>query len=147
MSEGFAAPVRYRAEVVGGSVADVVRSAGGWIFDRVMGGWAVNVSVPSCLDARPLRILGATIEGPPLRDLNHAALQVFLGPDDLVGTGVVEHRLSPAARVFKAHALVAAKLPARADRHEYLWVTGLSPSGDADAEIIDTQPVKASSSS
>jgi hypothetical protein len=30
---------RYRVDVVATTVSDVVRRAGGWIFDRVMQGW------------------------------------------------------------------------------------------------------------
>lgn len=39
-------------------MAEVVASAGGWIFDRVMAGWHVTVLVAECEDLRPLRILG-----------------------------------------------------------------------------------------
>jgi len=31
--------VRYRLDVVAADVADVVRFAGGWLFDRAMAGW------------------------------------------------------------------------------------------------------------
>jgi hypothetical protein len=52
------AAVKYRLDVVGASPADVVRSAGGWLYDRVRAGWEVNVLLPQQSDTRPLQILG-----------------------------------------------------------------------------------------
>lgn len=40
-------------------MADVVRCAGGWLFDVVMAGWEALVLTADGADARPLRILGA----------------------------------------------------------------------------------------
>ena len=34
--------MRYRLDVVAAGVADVVRFAGGWLFDRAMAGWDVT---------------------------------------------------------------------------------------------------------
>jgi hypothetical protein len=53
--------MRYRLDVVAASVADVVRFAGGWLFDRSMAGWDVSVLIADHLDDRPLQILGAQI--------------------------------------------------------------------------------------
>jgi hypothetical protein len=50
--------LRYRLDVVAGSAADVVQSAGGWLYDRVMAGWEVTVLLADSCDTRPLRILG-----------------------------------------------------------------------------------------
>ncbi len=50
--------MRYRLDVVAGSVADVVRYAGGWMYDRVMAGWDVTVLLAGGADVRPLHILG-----------------------------------------------------------------------------------------
>ncbi len=50
--------MRYRLDVVAGDVADVVRFAGGWLFDRAMAGWDVTVLVADYPDDRPLQILG-----------------------------------------------------------------------------------------
>jgi hypothetical protein len=50
--------MRYRLDVVAPSVADVVRSAGGWLVDRVMAGWDVTVLISGDDDLRPLHILG-----------------------------------------------------------------------------------------
>jgi hypothetical protein len=50
--------LRYRLDVAAASAVDVVRSAGGWLYDRVMAGWEVTVLLPHGCDSRPLRILG-----------------------------------------------------------------------------------------
>lgn len=50
--------MRYRLDVIGGSVPDVVENAGGWLFDRRMAGWDVTVLVPAEQNLHPLRILG-----------------------------------------------------------------------------------------
>ncbi|MGV0834835.1 hypothetical protein [Mycolicibacterium thermoresistibile] len=49
----------YRLDVLASDAADVVQRVGGWLFDRAMGGWEVNVLLaePGC--GQPLRILGA----------------------------------------------------------------------------------------
>jgi hypothetical protein len=51
-------PARYQLDVVGAHVADVVDSAGGWLFDRVMAGWDVRVAVADARDTAALDILG-----------------------------------------------------------------------------------------
>ena len=51
---------RHQLNVIAASVADVVQSAGGWLFDRRMAGWEVDILLPERNDARALRILGAT---------------------------------------------------------------------------------------
>ncbi|MGA8547342.1 MAG: hypothetical protein WB785_19075, partial [Mycobacterium sp.] len=53
--------MRYRLDVVAANVADVVRFAGGWLFDRAMAGWDVTVLLVDHPDERPLQILGAQI--------------------------------------------------------------------------------------
>ena len=53
--------MRYRLDVVAAGVADVVRFAGGWLFDRSMAGWDVTVLVADHPDERPLQILGVRI--------------------------------------------------------------------------------------
>ena len=50
--------MRYRLDVVAADVADVVRCAGGWMYDRVMAGWDVTVLLADGADKRPLHILG-----------------------------------------------------------------------------------------
>lgn len=53
--------LRYRLGVVASSASDVVRFAGGWLFDRVLAGWDVTVIVSDPANALPLRILGTTV--------------------------------------------------------------------------------------
>lgn len=56
--------MRYRLDVVAAGVIDVVRFAGGWIFDRSMAGWDVTVLLMDLSDepdVRPLRIVGAHV--------------------------------------------------------------------------------------
>ena len=53
--------LRYRLDVVAGSAVDVVHSAGGWLYDRVMAGWEVTVLLPGNEDTRSLRILGVGV--------------------------------------------------------------------------------------
>ena len=134
----------YRLDVIGGDVADVVESIGGWLFDLVMAGWRVNVLVEAG-DPAPLRILGA-LPTPmssvaAMRGRDPVAVSADLltsnsevrasimarldrGLTDVTTWGrenpsnlqfqcaTVEHRLSAAALVFKAQALVAAQLHA-----------------------------------
>ena len=45
--------------MVAPSKAEVVRFAGGWLFDRAAAGWDVTVLTSDPRDCRPLRILGA----------------------------------------------------------------------------------------
>lgn len=65
-----------RVDVMAGSVADAVRRAGGWIFDRSMQGWAINLVIGRPGDTRPIEILGATVNAPVGPE--HSALQMFL---------------------------------------------------------------------
>lgn len=140
--------MRYRLDVVAASVADVVRFAGGWLFDRAMAGWDVTVLVADHPDDRPLQILGAqtldlehvlaTVGQRPRPQTLAAAADLF-GCDSRVRRGVlqaldqgvtevtlwgetwptelddsvglVQHQLSAAAQVFKAHAFAAAAIP------------------------------------
>ena len=127
--------------VIAADAADVVASAGGLICDRVRQGWRVVVRIPVGLHTRSLRILGATVVGEAADEdrSTHAALltsttlyardrairsevdsavatkttEVLLwgATSDLVAARSVTHRLSAAALAFKAHALLAAKLP------------------------------------
>lgn len=53
--------LRYRLDVVAADAVDVVHSAGGWLYDRVMAGWQVTVLLPKRCDIRALRILGVGV--------------------------------------------------------------------------------------
>jgi hypothetical protein len=138
--------MRYRLDVVAATVVDVVRFAGGWLFDRSMAGWDVTVLVADHPDDRPLQILGAQVldledalaspQARPrpqalaaaadlfgcdprvrrgvLQALDHGVTEVTLWGetwpselDESVG-GLVQHRLSMAAKTFKSQALAAA---------------------------------------
>jgi hypothetical protein len=56
-------------------MGEVVRSAGGWLFDQVMAGWDVTVITADCADPRPLRILGVRP-----RELDAIFTSANLGP-------------------------------------------------------------------
>jgi hypothetical protein len=53
--------LRYHLVVIAPTVAEVVRYAGGWVFDRTSAGWQVTALIAECADVRPLGILGATV--------------------------------------------------------------------------------------
>ncbi|MDM4142841.1 MULTISPECIES: hypothetical protein [Mycobacterium] len=53
--------MRYRLDVVATTALDVVRFAGGWIFDRSMAGWDVTVLVTEHPGDRSLQIIGAQV--------------------------------------------------------------------------------------
>jgi hypothetical protein len=59
---------KYQLDVTACDVADVVRHAGGWLYDRAMAGWDVAVTVTGDCDVTPLRILGVRTERPPTDD-------------------------------------------------------------------------------
>jgi hypothetical protein len=85
---------RYELNVIASSGVDVVQAAGGWLFDRCMAGWEVNVLLPNRNDARSLRILGATTV-----DL-HAGLTSFLrGSDRAAALAVAAELLAVDDRV------------------------------------------------
>ncbi|BBY06555.1 hypothetical protein [Mycobacterium noviomagense] len=58
LSDPYCGVLTYRLDVVANTVVDVVRSAGGWLYDRVAAGWDVHVLLPHRGDTRPLQILG-----------------------------------------------------------------------------------------
>ena len=140
--------MRYRLDVVAASVADVVRFAGGWMYDRVMAGWDVTVLLADDVDERPLRVLGVDtadldsalelwaerphpqtvavaadlfasddrVRRGVLGALEQGLTEVTLWGEHLPGelddsVGPVAHRLSAAARAFKAQAVTAAHDP------------------------------------
>lgn len=85
--------LRHRLDVIAVDTGDVVHTAGGWLYDRVMAGWQVNVLLPRGCDTRPLRVLGARVldaaasldmSGPMSQGLAVSA-EAFVA-DDRVGT-------------------------------------------------------------
>lgn len=55
---GVPTPFGFELAVIPVDVDDAIRSAGGWLCDRVRAGWKVNVVVDEVADVRPLEILG-----------------------------------------------------------------------------------------
>ncbi len=53
---------KYQLDVTASDVADLVRSVGGWLFDRSMAGWDVNVVVNGGCEPLPLQIIGVNTE-------------------------------------------------------------------------------------
>ena len=127
--------------------ADVVKSAGGWLFDQVLAGWDVTVLTSDQAGQRALRILGVRdreldlvlsypLHGPCLAaiavpvEMYHAdervrrmvlaaaeagrtEIRLWGGdevPADFDRGDPVAHRLSAAARAFKAQAMTAAAI-------------------------------------
>ncbi len=84
-----------RIDVVGLTVADVVWSAGGWLYDRAMAGWEVNVLLPEVSDTRSLQILGVR------------AGEVQCGLP-AIGRGIKNHGLAVSAEAFGSDARIRA---------------------------------------
>jgi hypothetical protein len=91
--------LRYRLNVIAASAADVVQSAGGWLYDRVMAGWEVGVLLPHSCDTRSLRILGVQALD---ADWQLAA--------QLAPTGPTSQSLAVSAEAFAADARVRDKV-------------------------------------
>jgi hypothetical protein len=143
----IAYPLRKRLAVIAPNLGEVVRYAGGWLFDLVAAGWEGTVLTADRADPRPLHILGGreydletVLQAPHAGLCLHAIvveanlyrsdvrvrrmvyrargvglteLMVCGGdwPDGLDAAAPVRHRLSIAARAFKARALAAAAIP------------------------------------
>ncbi|HTX98226.1 MAG TPA: hypothetical protein VME67_27365 [Mycobacterium sp.] len=165
--------MRYRLDVVAATISDVVRFAGGWLFDRAMAGWDVTVLVADHPDDRPLQILGARVldledalasvhsRGRPqalaaaadlfgcdsrvrqgvLRALDHGVTEVTLWgenwPAELdENVGLVQHRLSMAAQIFKAQALAAAAVAQGPVDHTETFRSGLLAWPSVAADLV-----------
>lgn len=79
-----------RVDVIAVDAADVVRSAGGWLFNRSRHGWAVNVFLVEHYHGQALQILGAKVlplqylsELPTSREGPH----LFAAAADVIGLG------------------------------------------------------------
>ncbi|MCV7170728.1 hypothetical protein H7I41_12470 [Mycobacterium manitobense] len=75
--------MRYRLDVLAVDATDAARSAGGWLFDRAMAGWQVNVLVADARETRPMQILGARV-----LDLGAALESVVADPEHAAGLAV-----------------------------------------------------------
>jgi len=53
--------IRYQLCVIARDVGELVELAGGWMCDRILAGWDVNVGISEPRDLRPLQILGVTL--------------------------------------------------------------------------------------
>jgi hypothetical protein len=89
--------LRYRLDVVAASTVDVVQSAGGWLYDRVMAGWEVTVLLPHSCDSRSLRILG----------VRTSELQTRFASTP---TGLTSQSLAVSAEAFTADARVRGRV-------------------------------------
>jgi hypothetical protein len=86
--------LRYQLNVIAADIADVVQSVGGWLFDRSMAGWDVNVLLADHNDARPLQILGVrTLE------LHPALLSIVGGAERSAGLAIASDLLHTDERI------------------------------------------------
>lgn len=107
LAEGAGRVNHHQLTVLAASMADVLRLAGGWLFDQARAGWVVNVWVLDRPDRRPLTILGTSTVGGDidtvLRDIPpNGALAVsaeLLRADSRVRAQVLELVRSRAAEV------------------------------------------------
>jgi hypothetical protein len=91
---------RYRLHVVATSIADVVASIGGLIFDRAMAGWDVTVAVAGDVEGqadRALRILGARVATAAATE-SAPRPHVFAVASDVFAANEPVRRLALAAR-------------------------------------------------
>jgi hypothetical protein len=98
--------VKYRLDVVAASPADVVCSVGGWLYDRVLAGWEVNVLLPQRCDSRPLQILG----------MRAADLDSHIPP---ASSGCAARGLAVSAEMFASDQRIRHEVLAALDR----WMT------------------------
>jgi hypothetical protein len=83
------------------TMVEVVRSAGGWLFDQVMAGWDVTVLTPDDADVRPAQILGARavdLEAVLARRVRGSCLQGIAVRADLYGSDARVRRMVDEAR-------------------------------------------------
>jgi hypothetical protein len=86
--------VRYRLLVLSHNMADVVRSTGGWLFDRALAGCEVTVLLADRHDDRALRILG--VRGAHLDDA--LTSQVCDAESDALAVSLDLYRQDPRVR-------------------------------------------------
>ncbi|MEU4312823.1 hypothetical protein [Nocardia sp. NPDC024068] len=156
-------PLRHRLAIVAPNTLDAVRYAGGFIFDRMMGGWEVIAVLTEHDDVRPLEILGATVldlptaMASPVHDTWPES--VLLAPDvfvsdEWVRTGAIacldnglaefavwgdELPAELACRVASAHHRLSSA--AQAFKRCALGAAGVPESGDADVEVFHSGEV------
>ena len=141
-------PTPMKLIVLAVDAADIVTAAGGVIIDLVRAGWIVEAYLKAVSDERALRILGVKAQALPtrfdeqdlpdaiycstellsnrgVRMITEAARRnggevAFWGDDpcDIEAGATARHRLSPAAKAFKAHAMTAAGVSAHVNPTE-----------------------------
>ena len=133
-----------RLDLRAASATEVIAIAGGWICDQAMAGWTVTVCIPEHVNARGLSILGATArEWTHDDDDDGGALRLVSDDRESAPPQLqrVRHRLSAAARAFKAHALTAAGQPCTIAANEEFWIEGPSNVEGATAPAADVASV------
>jgi hypothetical protein len=135
-------PTPMKLIVLAVDAADIVTAAGGVIIDLVRAGWTVEAYMQALSDERALRILGVRAQALPTRfdekdvpDVIYCSAELlsnrgvrmitesarrnggdvaFWGddPSGIEAGATTQHRLSPAAKAFKAHAMTAAGVTA-----------------------------------
>jgi len=88
--------MRYQLIVIAPSGADVVQFAGGWLFDRRMAGWDIDVLVPDQDAARSLRVLGVRAV-----DLHAGLASVVRGPERAAGLAVAADLMAIDERIHE----------------------------------------------
>jgi hypothetical protein len=89
----------YQLWVVAHDVGELVDLAGGWLCDRILAGWDVNVTVSEPRDLRPLRILGVTLvaqQRPRLISGDSGTASIAIAP------GIFENDNHIRSEVYKA---------------------------------------------
>jgi hypothetical protein len=87
---------KYQLDVTACDVTDLVRHAGGWLYDRAMAGWDVSVLLSSDGDVTPLRILGLRTQRPQSEDDPSApprALALAASADALAANGLLREEV------------------------------------------------------
>lgn len=122
--------LRHRLVVVAPTVAEVVQSAGGWLFDQMVAGWDVLVLTADRGDERPLRILGATAVG-----LESALASPLRGPQpQAVAVAAALYRTDPRIRARLDAAFDAGLVDVR------VWDHRDSPGPDDDPAAMPYTP-------
>lgn len=115
-----------QVDVTAVTVTALIDVAGGWLCDRAMAGWTVTAWVPAPEYAQCLAILGVCVREAADSSINGVDAPSVYGVSrcDAGGglPGRVRHRVSVAARAFKAHALLAAGLQPNVGKLETFWL-------------------------
>jgi hypothetical protein len=92
---------KYQLDVTACDVADLVRHAGGWLYDRSREGWDVSVLLSGGGDVTPLQILGLGAQRPPVDDdpsAPHRAMALAVSSDALAANSLLREDVIRAMR-------------------------------------------------